>query len=118
MTIFNFINARKLQDELNVFKGILKNHLFLIIVFVIVVSQVILVTFGSIVFMCYNQNPNPGLTAMQWLICIAFGAGGLVVSFLLKFINEEKIFSKNAGMGNKETNPLDGHSGVLSIKRS
>lgn len=51
-------------------------------------------------------------------MCIGFGAGGLVVSFLLKFINEDKIFSKNAGMGAKETNPLDGHSGVLSIKRS
>jgi hypothetical protein len=52
------------------------------------------------------------------MICIAFGAGGLVVSFLLKFINEDKMFSKNVGMGSKETNPLDGHSGVLSMKRS
>lgn len=118
MTIFNFINARKLRDEKNVFSGILNNHLFLIIVFIIIVSQVILVTFGSVVFMCYNHGPNYGLTFMQWLMCIGFGAGGLVVSFLLKFINEDKIFSKNAGMGAKETNPLDGHSGVLSIKRS
>lgn len=118
MTIFNFINARKLQDELNVFKGILGNSLFLMIVAIIIVSQVILVTFGGIVFMCYVHGPYYGLTPTQWLICIGFGAGGLVVSFLLKFINEDKIFSKNAGMGNKETNPLDGHSGVLSIKRS
>lgn len=38
MTIFNFINARKLMDEKNVFKGILDNSLFLVIVFVIVIS--------------------------------------------------------------------------------
>jgi len=118
MTIFNFINARKLRDEKNVFKGIMANQMFLSIVAIIIVSQVILVTFGSMVFMCYNHGPHYGLTIMQWLMCIGFGAGGLVVSFLLKFINEDKIFSKNAGMGSKETNPLDGHSGVLSLKRS
>lgn len=38
MTIFNFINARKLRDEKNVFKGILGNKLFLMIVFIIIVS--------------------------------------------------------------------------------
>ncbi len=38
MTIFNFINARKLMDELNVFKGILENTLFLVIVAAIVFS--------------------------------------------------------------------------------
>lgn len=54
MTIFNFINARKLRDEKNVFSGIMKNHLFLIIVFIIIVSQIMLVTIGSVVFMCYN----------------------------------------------------------------
>lgn len=118
MTIFNFINARKLRDEKNVFAGITKNNLFLIIVLIIIISQVILVTFGNIVFNCYSHGPHYGLTFVQWMICIAFGAGGLVVSFLLKFINEDKMFSKNVGMGSKETNPLDGHSGVLSMKRS
>jgi len=36
MTIFNFINARKLKDEVNVFAGITKNSLFLIIVAIII----------------------------------------------------------------------------------
>lgn len=38
MTIFNFINARKLKDEYNVFKGITKNMLFVVIVIIIVLS--------------------------------------------------------------------------------
>jgi len=36
MTIFNFVNARKLKDEINVFKGITKNVLFIIIVIIII----------------------------------------------------------------------------------
>ena len=38
MTIFNFLNARKLMDEFNVFKGILDNALFLVIVAIIIFS--------------------------------------------------------------------------------
>lgn len=68
--------------------------------------------------MCYTHGPYYGLNYTQWLMCIAFGAGGLVVNLLLKFINEDKLFKGNAGLGQKETNPLDHASGVLSIKRS
>jgi len=67
--------------------------------------------------MCYKHGPYYGLNWQQWFICIAFGAGGLIINFILKLINEDKIFKGKAGMGSKETNPLD-NSGVLSIKRS
>jgi len=32
MTVFNFINARKIKDELRFYEGILKNYLFILIV--------------------------------------------------------------------------------------
>ena len=48
MQVFNSINARKLQkDEYNVFKGIFGNWLYLLIQGIIVVGQIILVTFGG-----------------------------------------------------------------------
>lgn len=54
MTIFNFINARKLKDEINVFKGITKNMLFIVIVVIIVLSQALIVSVGGKVMNCYT----------------------------------------------------------------
>lgn len=94
MTIFNFINARKLKDEINVFKGISKNMLFIVIVVIIILMQILIVSFGGSVMNCYSQTPTPGLTIVQWLMCIVIGSGGLLVSVLLKLINEDKLTSK------------------------
>lgn len=54
MTIFNFINARKLKDEMNVFKGITKNMLFIVIVVIIVLSQALIVSVGGKIMNCYS----------------------------------------------------------------
>lgn len=54
MTIFNFINARKLKDEFNVFTGITKNMLFIVIVVIIVLSQALIVSVGGKVMNCYT----------------------------------------------------------------
>lgn len=35
MQIFNMINARKINDELNIFKGMLENKTFLLIIGII-----------------------------------------------------------------------------------
>jgi len=50
MQIFNFINARKIDDSFNTFEGITKSKLFIIIVFIIIVLQVVIVTFGWMAF--------------------------------------------------------------------
>lgn len=47
MTVFNFVNARKLNDELNIFKGACDSLFFPVIVVAIFVLQVILVTFAG-----------------------------------------------------------------------
>jgi len=68
--------------------------MFLGIVFLIVFLQAFIVTHGSWAFHVYNWVDNStggaGLTIVQWFICIGFGAGGLVVSVLLKFFPEQK----------------------------
>ena len=50
MQVFNFINARKIDDSLNTFSGIQNSPLFIIIVVVIFILQVIIVTVGTIAF--------------------------------------------------------------------
>ena len=52
MTVFNFINARKLYDEFNVFAGIFKSTYFILIVLGIFILQAIIVTFGDILLNC------------------------------------------------------------------
>jgi magnesium-transporting ATPase (P-type) len=64
MQIFNFLNARKLEDEFNVFEGMSAGSYFTIIVLVIMLLQVFILTFGNIAFRCapwvriLGINPN------------------------------------------------------------
>ena len=46
LQIFNFINGRKIEDEMNVFEGITQSSLFIIIIALITFLQLSIVTFG------------------------------------------------------------------------
>jgi len=59
------------------------------IVVFIIVGQIILVTFAGKTFHCYIYY---GLTGLQWLICVAIGAGCLIWSVILKMIPEDMCF--------------------------
>lgn len=50
MQIFNMLNARKINDEKNIFDGIFTNPMFLIIWVIIIIGQFIIVQFTGIVF--------------------------------------------------------------------
>lgn len=52
MTIFDFVSARKLHGELNIFAGISKSKYFIIIMLIISCFQIIICTFGSRAFRC------------------------------------------------------------------
>lgn len=94
MQIFNFLNARRIHNEINIFQGIFNNMLFVFIVIIIVFLQGILITHGSWAFHVYNWKDNntggAGLHINQWLICVGFGFGSLIVSVLLKLLPEDK----------------------------
>lgn len=83
MQVFNFINARKLHEEFNIFSGMGDHFLFPIIVVSIFALQIILVTFAGNAFGVYS---NYGLTVQQWLISVGFGSLSLVVSVILKML--------------------------------
>jgi len=112
MQFFNFLNARKLNDEFNIFKNFFSNTLFFAIVILILFLQVIFVTFGGRAFDVYLFN---GLTVEHWFMCIAFGCGGLIVSVLVKFIKEDKLNIPQLGI--QSSNPFKSHS-ILEKKPS
>ena len=81
MQVFNSINARKLQkDEYNVFTGIFGNWLYLMIQTIIIVGQVILVTFGG------RAVRTHALTMNQHLYCLGIAACTLVWGFFVKLL--------------------------------
>lgn len=82
MQIFNMLNARKINDELNIFSGIFSNKMFVIIWLIILVMQVLITQFTQDVFVVARD----GLAWHQWLICIAIGVSVLPFDLLIKFL--------------------------------
>lgn len=83
LQLFNFISCRKIHEEFNIFSGILRNKLFILIIFSILALQIVLVTFGGEGLHVYS---NYGLTVEQWLLCVTIGSVGLPVNFILKLL--------------------------------
>lgn len=85
--IFNEINCRKVNKELNVFSSFFDNYIFLFILAITIVIQAILVEFGG------RFVQTVPLTWNQWLYCIILGLISLPVAFfirLLPFFNKEE----------------------------
>lgn len=82
MQIFNMITARKIHDELNIFEGIQKNMIFIVLWFLICGGQVVITQYGGRVFVCCLD----GLTPAQWGMAILVGLTSIFINFLLKFL--------------------------------
>jgi Ca2+-transporting ATPase len=80
MQIFNFFNARLLHGESNILDNISQSTTLLYIVFIIFVSQVVIVQKGG-QFMSTTK-----LTPDEWLFCIVIGSLSLVVGSVVRFV--------------------------------
>jgi Ca2+ transporting ATPase len=109
LQVFNMLNARKINDEKNIFVGMSKNPMFLAIWIGIFVVQVLITQFTADIF----QVNRDGLTLIQWSICLLLGLSSWLVSFLIKFVpdtmcpelgKERKVFEEEP-------------SGVMSLRR-
>jgi Ca2+ transporting ATPase len=91
--LFNQINSRFIEDELNILYRIVYNPLFIAITIIEIGLQALLIQFGSIAF----RVASGGLTAHQWGICIGFASIVFVINLLLKLIPidiwMEKVFN-------------------------
>jgi len=81
MQLFNIINSRKIfENEYNIFTGILRSPLFLIVVLIAFTIQMCMVEVLGKSVKCMSMDIS------QIGICIAFGSGELIWGLVLKFI--------------------------------
>ena len=78
--IFNEYNARFIFDELNMFRGLEKNSVFIGVSLVTIGAQIFLVEVAGI------WLKTSGLSLNNWLITIALGAISLPVGILMRLI--------------------------------
>ena len=128
MQVFNSINARKLQkDEYNVFTGIMGNWLYILIQSIIIVGQIILVTFGG---RAVRTHP---LSIKQHCDCLGISALTLVWGFIVKLlpidvtepstVGEEQVktpdtYKKTVGLGYMSRGQMRMNSGVRGLNSS
>ncbi|KAK3029791.1 hypothetical protein RJ639_038233 [Escallonia herrerae] len=83
--VFNEISSREME-EINVFKGILKNYVFVAVLTCTVLFQIIIIEFlGSF------ASTHP-LTLQQWFLSITIGFLGMPIAAALKMIPVGSIF--------------------------
>ena len=126
MQVFNSINARKLQKtEYNVFSGIMGNWLYLLIQTIILVGQVILVTFGG------RAVRTHALSVTQHCHCLLIASMTIVWGFFVKLLpidvsekveddDDEKkkvpdTFKKTVGLGYMSRGRMQMSSGIRSL---
>lgn len=112
LQIFNMINARKINDEWNVFSRAFSNPLWLIIMAIICIGQILLVQFGGYALECHLE----GLTLAQWGICLALGIGTLLVQLVLHIVPAQKMkFIPQTG--SKEADLMAGSTSLALASR-
>ena len=82
MQIFNLINCRVINDELNVFKGLFKNWMFIAVMLGCAGGQVIIIQLGSFAM----KVSKYGLAGEHWAIAIGCGASTWIASAFIKCI--------------------------------
>ncbi|KAJ3450482.1 calcium-transporting atpase [Anaeramoeba flamelloides] len=80
MQVFNEINCRKINDEANIFKGILNNFIFCGIWVGIILIQVLVVEFGGSFFSTVHLN------AFEWGVSAFLGLLSIPLGFLFRLI--------------------------------
>ena len=85
--LFNQINSRIINNNLNIFHRILDNWMFIAVTSVEMFIQFLLVQYGGLVFKCNKE----GLTLSQWEWCLGLAGLTFVVNFVLKFIRLEAL---------------------------
>eukprot|EP00742_Colponemidia_sp_Colp-10_P000696 GILJ01000758.1.p1 GENE.GILJ01000758.1~~GILJ01000758.1.p1 ORF type:complete len:1153 (-),score=201.35 GILJ01000758.1:459-3812(-) len=110
LQLFNEINSRKLNNELNVFKDFQNNPMFWVIWVLTMGIQIIMVQFGGIAMSCHFE----GLTWQQWLICVALGSGSLLVGVIVHLLPD----SCCPTFGQKEEDPMSPSRGALVVRRA
>ena len=110
MQIFNLINARKIHDELNVFKGVWNNWIFFVVFLGCFGGQAIIIELGgSAMKVAYS-----GLHGVHWAIAIGLGFSTWIAGTIVKMLPDYLC----PQLGNKEKDPFENEDkSVLSLRK-
>jgi Ca2+ transporting ATPase len=111
MQIFNLLNCRVINDEMNAFAGFFKNYMITVVLIGISAGQVIIVEFGSKAM----KVSKYGLAGEHWAIAIGCGFSTFIASVCFKFIPDTWC----PQLGKKEKDPMvDQEHNVLSLRKN
>ncbi|KAK3986800.1 Ca2+-transporting ATPase [Cladorrhinum sp. PSN332] len=85
MQIFKLVNSRRIDNKLNIFEGLHKNHLFMLMMAIMTAGQVIIIFFAEEVFGVTRLN------GVQWGISLVLGFLSIPVGVLIRLIPDEWI---------------------------
>merc|ERR1711935_825980 len=113
MQIFNFLNARKINDEINVLEGLGRAPLFCGIMVMLCVLQYIIIQYGGRAIGCVYG----GFGSEAWTVSLFVGAISLPVSFVMKLLSEDLLCP--CSWGSVETDPFANYKNTaIGMKRS
>ncbi|ORX92128.1 PMCA-type calcium-translocating P-type ATPase [Basidiobolus meristosporus CBS 931.73] len=104
LQVFNELNCRRIDDHLNIFRGITRNYMFIVVQLFVIIGQVIIVEFGGVAFGTTHLN------WYQWLSTVFIGSLSLPIGFILRLLPD---FGSNGdhrpGYQDQERRPLVSH---------
>ena len=121
MQIFNQLNCRRLDNNFNIFEGILKNKFFLGINMIMIGGQVLICFVGGAAFSIHRLN------SAQWAYSIVLGALSIPMGIIMRLLPDEAFASMVPESWKKsknpkvvvtdEENPFQYNQGIMEIKQ-
>ncbi|KAJ7158854.1 hypothetical protein C8R46DRAFT_1002629 [Mycena filopes] len=102
--IFNSVNCRRLDRNLNIFEGIMKNWYFIIITLIEIAVQVLIVFIGGAAFQVTR------IGGREWGISLALGVVSIPLGVLIRLLPNapfETLFKKTGLLGNPDVLPTN-----------
>ncbi|KAK4510580.1 FAD_binding_3 domain-containing protein [Mucor velutinosus] len=78
--IFNEVNCRRIDNQLNVFKGIYQNKFFMLIFSISVIGQIVIVCYGGTAFQTVR------LSKSHWLLCVLIGLASIPIGVMIRLV--------------------------------
>jgi Ca2+-transporting ATPase len=85
MQIFKLVNSRRIDNKLNIFEGLHRNHLFMLMMAIMVAGQVLIIFLGGDAFVVVRLN------GVQWAISLVLGFLSIPVGILIRLVPDSWV---------------------------
>ncbi|KAK4127944.1 calcium-translocating P-type ATPase [Parathielavia appendiculata] len=85
MQIFKLINSRRIDNKLNIFEGLHRNHLFILMITIMSAGQLLIIFLGGDAFVVVRLN------GAQWAISLVLGLMSIPVGILIRLIPDDWV---------------------------